>query len=259
MKDEDETVLLRAVRDDPTALAPRRVYADWLDEHGRTSAATVLREEPVWQRDARGGPSLVAVSQAAADVSLNWLVQVSSIRQEWLDLLRRFAEHVPFDGEPGIGVVNTIDSASHQIDVRHYFAGAISEQVAEHRFCWPLDHLLMTTCVSASIALPERLGMRFFDAIYDRQATVAATLGAEAYRLHPPTVLAACGLWLEVGFRDRHSYFVGADTDNGAFGTFIDKHDDHPWLHGEPPTRADRVAWSTLARWRTLVQTTEAP
>ena len=55
----DETGLLHAIYDEPFDVVPRRVYADWLEEHGATGLAALQRmwmpdgshrELPEWQR-----------------------------------------------------------------------------------------------------------------------------------------------------------------------------------------------------------------
>jgi uncharacterized protein (TIGR02996 family) len=99
----DADALLQSILDDPTADAPRLVYADWLEEHGEQARAELIRVqcEPARLPE---GESRRAELEARERALLNaheneWAAPLRGLVDGW-EFRRGFVEEVWFFSEP---------------------------------------------------------------------------------------------------------------------------------------------------------------
>ncbi len=259
---EDEA-FVAAILGAPGDDGPRLVYADWLEEHGEPARAAALRLDCAWRPDPspavlecrwgrhlppperRYPPALLLLTEAAEAVPLDWLAQVSRVGAEVRGLVKRFAARVPAAGRagpPGAGV-GPWQAAVR--DVRRMFAAHLGEAAAG-RLLVPVDYALFAAEVGG-LDCPDEYGMTFFDTLYGpaqmaRQTISFCDMYAEEHG--PGERLAACGLWLFVGHRDKYDLHLCCDRGSPLYGVVADQHDSHPWI--EPPHGP--VPWEVVAR-----------
>ncbi|MEN0060665.1 MAG: hypothetical protein AAGA48_00875 [Myxococcota bacterium] len=239
-----EQPLLDAVVADPRQLQMREVYTDWLRDQGRVDAGRFLEVEYAWWRTGER-KALVEASRLVWGLDLSWVVSVSVVRRELVELVRRFASRV--DADDGLGL-DLLERDVVNLDGAHADHDALADVLLDRwgeRFAWPLDHWLVTTCLNMTMASSGRSG--FFDVLFDRKTVVHTTVeGASPFRELP-----GFGRWLETGFDGRRC-FVGADPTSPYFGAVIALPEAEAW--STSPGWGDCVEFHTLDYWRAMVR-----
>jgi uncharacterized protein (TIGR02996 family) len=85
---DDEAAFLRAIADAPEDLAPRLVYADWLDEHGYADRAEYLRAEHRGRADPAAGRDRLAALRARLDPAWLGVIHDGHRRPDWAVVLQ---------------------------------------------------------------------------------------------------------------------------------------------------------------------------
>jgi uncharacterized protein (TIGR02996 family) len=264
----DEEAFLRAIADAPGDDATRLVYADWLEEHGDAERAGALRLECAWAAvpppaellcrwkgeltpaEARYPPTLRRLSEVAEAGDLGWLAAVSRLGREFQALTDRFAARVPvrrLPRTPAEGSARVAQWQSAVEAVRRMFAAHVGEQLTQERFLVPADYALFALATGGGLCCPDEHGMSYFDSLYDAETMASQTVyfcDMYAEEHGRGEHLAACGLWLFVGWRDKHDLHLCCDRASPLFGVVVDEHDCHPWL--APPDGP--VSWDVETR-----------
>ncbi len=273
----DEDGFLRAIADAPGDDTTRRVYADWLEDQGDSARADALRLECAWAAEPapaelryswgtevppdewRYPPTLRRLSEVAEAVPLGWLAAVSGLGRELQALTDRFAARVPAvrtAGTPPEGAARLDCWQSAVADVRRMFAGHVGEQVTQERFLVPVDYALFAAVTGAGLCCPDEYGMTYFDALYDAKEMAGQTVSfcnMYAEEHGGGGHLAACGLWLFVGYRDKHDLHLCCDRASPLFGVVVDEHDSHPWIgppHGPVSSDLETRSFLDYLRWQ---------
>jgi uncharacterized protein (TIGR02996 family) len=273
----EEESFLRAIADAPEDDVPRLVYADWLEERGDDTRADCLRLEcdgvrlpsPAelrcrWGKElppveARYPPVLLRLSEKARDIDPGWLASVSRLGLEIRRLVARFLAAVPGSltgaARPAPEAAACWQEARG--DVRRMFEGHLAECVSRERFTVPVDYALFTAITGAGLRCPDEYGMTYFDALFGAEEMAQQTVEfCELYAAKhrgKGELLVGCGLWLFVGYRDKHDLHLGCDLASPLFGAVVDQHDSHPWLsppHGPVPWEVMTRSFLDYLRWQ---------
>ena len=272
----DEAAFLKVLAEAPTDDTARLVYADWLDEHGEPARAAYLRAEVAWAAlppparlvrelgkqfvaDDHYPPALHRLTDLAEQVSPEWLAVVSRIGHESRALADRFLARVPGSVsqgrrlEPEARVTKWLTGVER---ARTMFADFVGEAVTRERFRVPVDYVAFQLTVGG-LTCPDEFGMTYFDSLPGPVVMADHTLSfCEMYAEEHGRgeQLAACGLWLFVGYRDKHDFHLCCDRASPLFGTLADMHDSHPWIeppHGPAPSEIETRSFLDFLRHQT--------
>jgi uncharacterized protein (TIGR02996 family) len=264
----DEDAFLQAIADAPGDDTTPLVYADWLEERGDSSRANSLRLECAWAAlpahpelqcrwrealppdEGRYPPVLRRLSEAVRAVDIGWFASFSRVGREVLGLVDRFEARIPVSRPARVPEVAAAQVARWQsavTDVRRMFEGHVGERVTQERFVVPVDYALFGAMTDDGLTTPDLHGRYNFDFLTDPAAMAAETISyCDMYAEDHGggEHLAACGLWLLVGRRDKHDLHVCCDRASPLFGVVVDQHDSHPWI--DPPDGP--TTWEVLTR-----------
>lgn len=269
----DEAGFLHAIAEAPTEDTTRLVYADWLDEHDEPHKAAFLRAECAWASEpeptddpppegARYPPALRALSDLADRVRPEWFAAVSRIAHEVRGLADRFVARVPRvkRGSVAHPIAQYGRWVGALTEVRASFIQHVGDRVVWDRLAVPVDYFAFALCVGG-LTCPDEFGMTYFDWLSGPAETARETVGSNDgwAEMHGPNAdLAACGLWLFVGNRDRHDFHLCCDRASPLFGTLVDMHDTHPWIGPPHGPSSDVEARSFLDFLREQVARAES-
>jgi uncharacterized protein (TIGR02996 family) len=275
----DETAFLRVIADAPADNTARLVYADWLDEHDNLAQAAFLRAECAWAalppaelrcdwgrelppEAERYPPALRELTTLAEPLRSDWFAAVSRIGWETQALADRLVARAPGMGmgEPMLLEQRVTNWNAALVRVQETFTQFVGERVVQDRFVVPVDYASFALHVGG-LMCPEDDGWADFDVYFDEffSPNAVAERTDSHCRVHAEFVrtggdFAACGLWLFIGFRDKHHFHLCCDRESPLFGTLVDMHDSHPWIcppHGPVPWEVEFRCFIDFLRWQT--------
>lgn len=258
MEAHQEAAFLRTIAASPRDEACRRVYADWLEEQGEPAKCEFIRTECQWavnslpwehvpqdddwrqwpERGAAYPEALWKLSRLASQLEIPWMAEASWIAAEIKSCVDDFSALVTTEFMIDPPAITAPDRCQNSVTaIRKLFSKLVGGDVTERRYCVPIDYLMFLCVADQGVYCPHE-GMTFFDVLFDasrmaKQVNADCMMYAEDTREAP--MLAACGLWLHVGFRDKHDFHVCCDLELPCFGLWVDQHDSHPWIY--PPHR----------------------